>query len=112
VELRYEMEQELIRCERVELIYLYQDRNQRFISLNGGEMLDYLTSQYVLIALMMEVVSTSETSVSSRKTVRYNIPQDSHIHTRSLENRNLVLDSVSPPRSKSLRIWLCNLVNM
>jgi hypothetical protein len=33
-----------------------------------------------LIALMMEAVSTSETSVNFYQTTRRNIPEDSHIH--------------------------------
>jgi hypothetical protein len=38
-------------------------------------------------ALMMEAVSTSsETSVNVYQTSRRNIPQDSHLHTRSREN--------------------------
>jgi hypothetical protein len=36
----------------------------------------------VEIALMMEAVSTSETSVSFYQTTRHNIPEDSHLHTR------------------------------
>jgi hypothetical protein len=35
-----------------------------------------------LIALMMEAVSTSETSVIIYQTTRRNIPEDSHLHTR------------------------------
>jgi hypothetical protein len=35
---------------------------------------------------MMEVVSTSETSVNFYETKQRNIPQDSHLHTRRREN--------------------------
>jgi hypothetical protein len=38
------------------------------------------------IALMMEMVSTSETSVNFYQTTRRNIPEGSHIHTRRREN--------------------------
>jgi len=39
-----------------------------------------------MIALMMETVHTSETSVYSNETTRSNIAEDSHLHTRRLEN--------------------------
>jgi hypothetical protein len=39
-----------------------------------------------LIALMMEAVSTSETSVNFYKTTQRKIPEDSHLHTRRHEN--------------------------
>jgi hypothetical protein len=39
-----------------------------------------------LIALQMEAVSTSETSVNFYQTTRRNIPEDSHLHTRRCEN--------------------------
>jgi hypothetical protein len=38
------------------------------------------------IALMMEAVSTTETSVYSNETTRRYIPEDFNIHTRSREN--------------------------
>jgi hypothetical protein len=40
----------------------------------------------LLIALMMEAASTSETSVKFYQTARCNIPKDSHLHTRRREN--------------------------
>jgi hypothetical protein len=40
----------------------------------------------LIIALMMEAVSTSETPVSFYETTRRNIPQDIHLHTRRREN--------------------------
>jgi hypothetical protein len=40
----------------------------------------------VLIALMMEVTSTSETSVNFYQTTRRNKAEDSHLHTRRCEN--------------------------
>jgi hypothetical protein len=38
------------------------------------------------IVLMMEAVSTSETSVSFYQTIRRNNPEDSHLHTRRRES--------------------------
>jgi hypothetical protein len=40
----------------------------------------------VMIALMMEAASTSETSVNFYQTARRNNPEDSHLHTRHREN--------------------------
>jgi hypothetical protein len=40
----------------------------------------------VVIALMMEAASTSETSVNVFQTTRRYNPEDSHLHTRRLEN--------------------------
>jgi hypothetical protein len=39
-----------------------------------------------VIALMMEVASTSETSVNFYQTTRRNNPEDSHLYTRRREN--------------------------
>jgi hypothetical protein len=39
-----------------------------------------------MIALMMEAVSTSETSVNFYQTIQRNIPEDNHLHTRRREN--------------------------
>jgi hypothetical protein len=39
-----------------------------------------------MIALIMEAVSTSETSVNFYHTTRHNNPEDSHLHTRRREN--------------------------
>jgi hypothetical protein len=39
-----------------------------------------------MIALMMEAVSSSETLVSIYQTSWFNIPEDSHLHTRRREN--------------------------
>jgi hypothetical protein len=39
-----------------------------------------------LIALMLEAVSTSETSVNLYQTSRRNNPEDSYLHTRRREN--------------------------
>jgi hypothetical protein len=36
--------------------------------------------------MIMETVSTFETSVSFYQTTRHNIPEDTHLHTRRLEN--------------------------
>jgi hypothetical protein len=38
------------------------------------------------IALLAEAAITSETSVNFYQTTRRNIPEDSHLHTRGLEN--------------------------
>jgi hypothetical protein len=38
------------------------------------------------MALMMEAVSTSETSANVYQTTRRNNPEDSHLHTRRREN--------------------------
>jgi hypothetical protein len=38
------------------------------------------------IALMMEAASASKTPVNFYQTTRRNIPEDSHLHTRSREN--------------------------
>jgi hypothetical protein len=40
----------------------------------------------IIIALMMEAASTSETSVNVYQTTRRNNPGDSHLHTRRREN--------------------------
>jgi hypothetical protein len=40
----------------------------------------------LLIALMMEAVSTSNASFNFDQTARGNIPEDSHLHTRRREN--------------------------
>jgi hypothetical protein len=40
----------------------------------------------MIIALMMEAASTSETSVNFYRTTRHYNPEDSHLHTRRREN--------------------------
>jgi hypothetical protein len=45
-----------------------------------------LTDVSKVIALMMEAVSTFETSVNFNETRRRNISEDSHLHTRRREN--------------------------
>jgi hypothetical protein len=40
----------------------------------------------LLIDMMMEAASTSETSVNFYQTTRRNIPEDNHLNTRSSEN--------------------------
>jgi hypothetical protein len=42
----------------------------------------------ILIALMMEAASTSETLVNFYETTRRYNPEDSHLHTRRRENSN------------------------
>jgi hypothetical protein len=39
-----------------------------------------------MIALMMEAGSTSETSINFHQTTRRNIPEDSHLHIRRVDN--------------------------
>jgi hypothetical protein len=41
---------------------------------------------------LMEAVSTSETSLTSKKTAQRNIPEDSHFHTRRHENLKYHID--------------------
>jgi hypothetical protein len=58
------------------------------------------------IALMMEAVSTPESSVNFYQTTRHNILQDSHLHMRCHENleshlQNLSLDTRSPARGSN-----------
>jgi hypothetical protein len=54
-------------------------------------------------ALMMEAVSTYETSVNFYQTTRRNIPEDSHLHTRHQENLKsglpILQRSILPPSS-------------
>jgi hypothetical protein len=47
---------------------------------------DVLEAVSRAIALMMEAVSTSETSVNFHKTTRCNIPEGCHLHNRRREN--------------------------
>jgi hypothetical protein len=44
-----------------------------------------------ITTVMIEAVSTSETSVNFYQTTRRNIPEDSHLHTRMHENVNNLL---------------------
>jgi hypothetical protein len=45
------------------------------------------------IALMMEAVITSETSINFCQTIRRNNPEDNHLHTRRRENLRSQLKS-------------------
>jgi rubrerythrin len=47
-------------------------------------MLRRVVSQKLTDALMMEAVSTSETSINIYETTQHNIPEDSHLHTARL----------------------------
>jgi hypothetical protein len=49
----------------------------------------------VITDLMMEAVSTSETSVNIRQITRRNIPEDSHLHSRRRENLKSRLDGIA-----------------
>jgi hypothetical protein len=55
-----------------------------------------------IIRKMMEATSTSETSVNFYQTIRRNIPEDSHLHTRRRENLKSHLFSFQSqwPRSR------------
>jgi hypothetical protein len=52
------------------------------------DVLEELTASIIsaILALMMEAVKPSETSVSFYQTARRDIPEDSHLHTRRREN--------------------------
>jgi hypothetical protein len=65
----------------------------------------------LLIALMMETASTSETSINFYQTTRRNIPEDSHLHfatvrTWNLTNFQLVLIILWPCTVSSSEIWI------
>jgi hypothetical protein len=47
-------------------------------------------SDAIIIALMMEAASTSETLVNFYQTTRRCNPEDSHLHIRRRENQNLI----------------------
>jgi hypothetical protein len=55
-----------------------------------------------IMALMMEAVSTSETSVNFYQTTRSNITEDTHLHTRRQENlkSHLISAPISPQFDK------------
>jgi hypothetical protein len=65
-----------------------------YLNQNGGNSMSkyymsdwrWLSSGMLIIALMMEAVSTSETSGIFYQTTRHNIPEDSHLHTCCCEN--------------------------
>jgi hypothetical protein len=64
-----------------------------------------------LIALMMEAVSTSETSKNFHQTTRRNIQHDSHLHTRLRENLKsqkllMVLYSIIINSYSLLVVWV------
>jgi hypothetical protein len=47
-------------------------------------------TKMAMIALMIEAVSSSETSVNINQTARCNIPKDSHLHTRRRETSQII----------------------
>jgi hypothetical protein len=55
---------------------------RRIVSLKLTNVSEVLTAVTALTTLMMEIVVTSETSVSFSKTTRRSIPEGCHIHTR------------------------------
>jgi hypothetical protein len=74
----------------------FQDAAVNTTSLNTPEMLAVVLSETVtspeitvFSALMMEAVSTSESSINFYQTKRHNIPELSHHHLRLRENLNL-----------------------
>jgi hypothetical protein len=48
----------------------------------------------MIIALMMEAINTSETSVNFYQTTRRNNPEDSHLYTRRRENLKSGLENL------------------
>jgi hypothetical protein len=52
----------------------------------GSHVSNQFFARGLLIALMMEAVSTSKTSVNFYQTTRRNNPEDSHLHTRRRES--------------------------
>jgi hypothetical protein len=56
-----------------------------------------LVEVYKAIALMMEAVITSETSVNFYQNTRRNNPEDGHLHTRRRENLKSHLTLAWPP---------------
>jgi hypothetical protein len=55
---------------------------------------------YCLVALMMEAVNTSETSVSIYQTTRRNIPEDSHLHRLRMFDNSVMREYSNLRRSK------------
>jgi hypothetical protein len=53
-------------------------------------------------ALMMEAANTSETSVNFYQTIRRNIPQDSHLHTRRRENLKSDTNALYGPKKLAI----------
>jgi hypothetical protein len=64
---------------------------RRVVLWKSTDVLEVLTAS--IIALMMEAVRTSETSVSFYQTTLHNIPEDSRLHTRCRENQKYHLIS-------------------
>jgi hypothetical protein len=62
-----------------------------------------------MIALMMEVAITSETSVNVYQTTRCNNPEDSHLHTRRRDNLKsyLILHHFQGKESQSAPFFSC-----
>jgi hypothetical protein len=58
-------------------------------------------SKINIFALMMEAVSTSETSVNFYQTTRPNIPEDSYLHTGRRENLKSHKTYVEPEEDSS-----------
>jgi hypothetical protein len=64
-----------------------------FIFMEVWKQQDVEATRGLIIALVMEAASTSETSVNLYQTARRNNPDDSHLHTRRRENLKSHLES-------------------
>jgi hypothetical protein len=60
----------------------------------------------LIITLMMEEVISSESSVNMYQTIRCNIPEDSHLHTRRRENLKSHKNMISNNNSKKVKVKL------
>jgi hypothetical protein len=69
----------------------------QLVNLYGEATLLLFGDSKPLIALMMEAVSTSETSVNFYKTTWCNIPEDSHLQITDTSDRNFVDSSKKIP---------------
>jgi hypothetical protein len=68
-------------------MYYYCSYANRVVTYSGIEQACIVLSLVFWdVALMMEAVHTSETSINLNVTTRCNIPEDSKLHTRRREN--------------------------
>jgi hypothetical protein len=66
----------------------------------GFHILNQVLARGLLIAMMMEAVSTSETSVNFYQATRRNIPEHSHLILAAVRTWNLALSSSLRPENK------------